>query len=77
MTEDEFTHWRTGQLTKEIFQHIKQKREDIKELLANNNIPPENRDLTIGLCQAYADILAIEFNNLSNEEEDDTRDRTP
>ncbi len=75
MTEDDFIGWRSNPQTKEIYQYIKEKREDLKELLAGGSIPQENREKCIGLCQAYQDVLMLDFSNFSNEEDNDTRDK--
>lgn len=75
MTEDEFLGWRSNPHTKEIYKYLNEKREDIKELLASGNIPQENRERCIGLCQAYQDVLSLDFSNISKEEDNDTRDK--
>ena len=71
MTEDEFLGWRASPHTKEIYQYLNEKREDIKELLAGGSIPQENRERCIGLCQAYQDVLNLDFSNISKEVIDD------
>ena len=76
MTEDEFLDWRSSPHTKKILTYIQGKREDIKELLAGGSIPTENRERCIGLCQAYQDILLLDYSNLRNEEDNDARNQT-
>ena len=78
MTEDEFLGWKANEQTKVIFEYFRVKREDIKELLACGSIPQENRERAIGVCHGYLDILNADFSDfskLSNEEEDDARDK--
>ncbi len=90
VTSDEFVGWKASPNTKFFLQYLNDYREFLKNELASGRLSTDKVDATamkhaecIGTCNAIADILAMEYSditgfyNLDSEKENDDRINTP
>lgn len=72
ITRQEWGDWKHSKVTKEFLRRIHEKRELLKEGLAEGQTAGIDQDRTIGQCQAIKDILdyaIFSFETLDQEEE--------
>ena len=55
VSKEEWVHWKSGKVTQEFAQRLIDKRELLKEGLAEGQ--SENYNLSVGQCQAYKDVI--------------------
>ena len=69
VTQQEWLDWRAMKVSKEFLKRLFEKREDLKEGLAEGQA--ENKDVVIGQCQAYKDAVdygLLKFETVDSEE---------
>lgn len=76
VTKEQWITWRALDVTKEFFQRLFDKREQLKEGLAEGNLNNTDIEIYIGQCQAYKDAVnygLFEFETIDKELEDDNK----
>lgn len=62
VSRDEFAQWRDSSVTKEVFQIIRNRIEDAKEILSvQAGLEPDQDRLLVGMIKALNEILEISY----------------
>lgn len=62
ISKEEWNNWREHPITEHFFQMLKDRREDLIEMLAYGNIEsPKKQDITLGAVGAYTHILNVNY----------------
>lgn len=61
ISKEQWVEWKNHPVTNQVMQALKLERENLKELIANDNIAATEIAKVIGMCFAYKKVLDVEL----------------